>query len=158
MLKIQTRLFECLLFLDALLFTHGWWGTIRSSPGSTLLPLGHRVRLRETTGCGGNPCITQDHVNVRVMAWHTQAQHLRNTLRTWKNIMIRLTNLIPSTGQRFPYVHFSALFNVINRYFCNLIIYVSHYDTIIAFLFSLSLPKFYRKAKDFSLGDGYSCK
>ena len=121
MLKIQNRLFVCLLFLDAFLFIHGWWGTIRSWPGSAL-PLGHNVPLRETTAWGGNPCMTQAHLNMRVMAWHTQAQHLRSTLRSHKSIMIRLTNLLLSTWQRFPYVRFSALVNVVNLYFRNLII------------------------------------
>lgn len=90
-----------------------------------------RRPLRETTVWRRNPCMTQARLNMRVMTGHAQALHFRSTLRSHKNIMIKLTNLFPS--QIYRYVHFSALFNEVNFYFCNLIIQFSFADTTISF-------------------------
>jgi len=82
-----SQIFTSLLFLDILLFIHGWWGTTRSWPGSSLSP-GHHIPCGETSAWRGNPCVTQAHPNVGMMSWYTQPQHLGSTLMyriLWSN-------------------------------------------------------------------------
>lgn len=157
MLKIQSRIFVCLLFLDVLLFIHGWWSTIRSWSSSSL-PFGHYIPPRETKVGGEKPYMIKAHPNRGMIAWHTQPQHLRSTLRSWKNIVMRLNSLLLNTWQRFPSNHSCSLFNVVNLYFWSLILWVSLFDTITASIFSLSLSTICRKTRDFWGGNHYSCK